>query len=804
MMNNFKLWLVIAITIPTCMNLYAQNKITSTKELFDYDWKFYLGDNDAASRINFDDTNWRSLYLPHDWSIEGDFSPKNPAGNDGAYLPTGIGWYRKKFKIPKESKNKVVIINFEGVYMNSEVFINGKSLGIYPYGYSSFSYELTPYLNYEKENVIAVRVDNSKQKNSRWYSGSGIYRHVWLESKGKVHFENDGIGISTPIIKSNSATVELNTTIKNDSDQPKNIHLETVIFDLKNNKEVKRAFITVQIDAKSEKIFKQNLKVSNAKLWSPESPNLYNAKVSIIDKEEIADQSIINFGIRSITFSATEGFLLNGKATLLNGGCVHHDNGALGAASYDRAEERKVEILKTAGFNAIRTSHNPPSQAFLAACDRLGMLVIDEAFDGWRSKKTEYDYALYFDKWYERDVQAMVKRDRNHPSIIMWSIGNEIIERKEPQAVLTAKNLANAVKAIDRTRPVTSAMTTWDKDWEIFDPLMAEHDVAGYNYELKRAQDDHKRVPTRVIVQTESYPREAFENWKLVNENKYIIGDFVWTAMDYLGESGIGRWYYSGDVTGEHWERNLFPWHGAYCGDIDMMGWRKPISHYRSMLYNDNEKLYLAVKEPNPNPLEIIETKWSVWPTWESWTWPEFTAKEIQVEVYSKYPKVRLYLNDKIVGESETNIDTQFKATFAVLYSPGQLKAVGVQNGKEVESKILKTAGKAAKILLKADRNNIKADGQDLSYVTLEIVDEFGTIIPDPDLKVQFNVTGPGSILGTDNANIKDVNSYAFPARMTWKGKALAIIKSKRTKGEIVLSANADGLATVTLKIKTE
>ena len=452
----------------------------------------------------------------------------------------------------------------------------------------------------------------------------------------------------------------------------------------------------------------------------------------------------------------------------------------------------------------IRTSHNPPSKAFLDACDRIGMLVIDEAFDGWRTKKTEYDYALNFDNWYERDIQAMVKRDRNHPSIIMWSIGNEIIERKEPQAVITAKNLANAVKAIDKTRPVTSAMTTWDKDWEIFDPLMAAHDVAGYNYALKRAPDDHKRVPSRIIVQTESFPRDAFQNWKLVTENKYVIGDFVWTAMDYLGESGIGRFYYTGDVPGESWERELFPWHGTYCGDIDMTGWRKPISHYRSMLYNDTEKLYLSVKEPNPLPLKIVETNWSVWPTWESWTWPEFAGKEIEVEVYSKYPKVRLYLNDKIVGESETNSNTQFKAVFSVPYSPGQLKAVGLQNGKEVESKILKTAGKAAKIVLKADRNKIKADGQDLSYVTLEIVDEFGTVLPNTDFKIQFSVTGSGTIIGTDNANIKDTNSYASSTRMTWKGKALAIIKNNHTKGDILLSASADGLAVANLKITAE
>lgn len=803
-MNYLKIWLLFTIFTPTCMSFYAQNKTASNKELFDYDWKFYLGDITTASTVSFDDTNWRSLDLPHDWSIEGDFSQKNSAGNDGAYLPTGIGWYRKTFKMPKESKNKIITIHFDGVYMNSEVFINGKSLGIYPYGYTSFSYELTPYLNYDKDNIIAVRVDNSQQKNCRWYSGSGIYRHVWLESKGKVHFANDGIAITTLLIKNNTAAVEVSTTIKNDSDQPKSMQLKTVIFDSKNNKEVQQAFVTVQIDPKSEKVFKQNLKVSSPKLWSPESPNLYKAKVSVIDKQEITDQAIQNFGIRSIRFSAAEGFLLNGKPTLLNGGCVHHDNGALGAASYDRAEERKVEILKKAGFNALRTSHNPPSRAFLDACDRIGMLVIDEAFDGWRTKKTEYDYAMYFDKWYERDVQAMVKRDRNHPSIIMWSIGNEIIERKEPEAVITARNLANAVKAIDTTRPVTSAMTTWDKDWEIFDPLMAEHDVAGYNYELKRAPDDHKRVPSRVIVQTESYPRDAFQNWKLVTENKYIIGDFVWTAMDYLGESGIGRWHYSGEIPGEHWERDLFPWHGAYCGDVDMMGSRKPISHYRSMLYNDNEKLYLAVKEPNPANLQIIETRWSVWPTWESWTWPEFAGKEIQVEVYSKYPKVRLYLNDKVVGETETNANTQFKATFSVPYISGQLKAVGLENGKEAESKILKTAGKPAKIVLKADRNNIKADGQDLSYISLEIVDESGTIVPNADLKIQFSISGSGSIIGTDNSNIKNINSHASPNRMTWKGKALAIIKSKRTKGEIIVSASADGLAAENLKIKAE
>ena len=370
----------------------------------------------------------------------------------------------------------------------------------------------------------------------------------------------------------------------------------------------------------------------------------------------------------------------------------------MGAAAFDRAEYRKVELLKAAGFNAVRTAHNPPSEAFLQACDELGLLVIDEAFDGWKAKKTPYDYGLYFDKWWKKDLRAMVLRDRNHPSVIIWSIGNEVIERKEPEAVEIAHMMAQEIKKLDTIRPVTSAMTTWDNEWEIFDPLMEAHDVCGYNYQLHRAPSDHKRVPSRIIVNTESYPANAFNIWKLVNKNDYILGDFVWTAMDYLGESGIGAWYYPEENADEHWQSDRYPWHGAYCGDIDLTGWRKPISHYRSLLYNDNEKLYLAVKEPNPENGRIKTTAWAVWPTWESWTWPGFEGKDIEVEVYSKYPKVRLYLNNKLIGEQATTVKQQFKATFSVPYSPGRLKAVGVRNGKEIESLVLQTSGNPAKL----------------------------------------------------------------------------------------------------------
>ncbi|MEO6980171.1 MAG: glycoside hydrolase family 2 TIM barrel-domain containing protein, partial [Mucilaginibacter sp.] len=515
-----------------------------------------------------------------------------------------MGWYRKTFKAPNAWKGKKVSIYFEGVYMNSEVFINGKSLGVYPYGYSSFSYDLSPYLDFNGENVIAVRVDNSQQLNSRWYSGSGIYRHVWVTVTDAVHIAKWGVSITTPDVSSKKATVQIKTLIKNETGLSQSILLSTRLRDA-NSKDAGYNRINVEVAANSEKEVTQKIIVATPSLWTPETPRLYNAQIRIIKINNIADETEASFGIRSLKFSAENGFQLNGKAVKLNGGCAHHDNGCLGAAAFDRAEERKVELLKQAGFNAVRTSHNVPSEAFLNACDRLGLLVIDESFDGWRTGKNKYDYSVYFDRWWKTDLTSMVKRDLNHPSVIMWSIGNEIIERKEPQAVATAKMLAGFIHELDPTRPVTSAMTTWDKDWNIFDPLMAAHDVCGYNYQLFRAAADHVRVPSRIIVQTESYPRDAFANWQLVQKNKYIIGDFVWTAIDYLGESGIGRYYYPGETAGEHWEHDFYPFHGAYCGDVDLTGWRKPISHYRSLLYNDNEKIYMAVKEPNPPSGEI-------------------------------------------------------------------------------------------------------------------------------------------------------------------------------------------------------
>ncbi len=794
-----KLTVNVILLMACTLAVKAQNNVPR-KQLFDYDWRFFLGDDPNAAINTFDDKNWRVLDLPHDWSIESTIDKNNPSGGDGGFFAAGIGWYRKVFAVPAASKGKRVSVYFEGVYMNAEVFVNGKSLGVHPYGYTTFTYDISPYLSPGNTNIIAVRVDNSKQKNSRWYSGSGIYRHVWLVVTNPVHIANWGTAITTPDVSAAKATVTVKTLLKNETSRAQNIVLKTSLTGI-STKPAGTGETKVALLPNSEHEVTQNIAVLAPSLWSPKTPVLYQARVQVLKGNKIEDETKTRFGIRSLRFSTDQGFQLNGQTIKINGGCVHHDNGCLGAAAFDRAEERRVEILKAAGFNAVRTSHNPPSEAFLAACDRLGMMVIDEAFDGWRTAKNKYDYAMYFDDWWQRDLETMVLRDRNHPSVIMWSIGNEIIERKKPESVETAKMLAESVRNIDPTRPVTSAMTTWDKDWEIFDPLMAAHDIAGYNYELHRAAADHERVPSRIIVQTESYPKDAFANWKLVQNNRYVLGDFVWTALDYLGESGIGRWYYSDESAAFHARTELYPYHAAYCGDIDLTGWRKPISHYRSMLYNDNEKLFMAVREPERSPGDIHVTAWAVWPTWESWTWPGFEGKDIAVEVYSKYSRVRLYLDKKLIGEKGTTEAEEFKATFTLPYAAGELRAVGMMDGREAQSVILKTAGNAAKIKLSADRNTMLADGQDLSYISVEVTDDDGVLQPNAVNNLQFGIEGPGVIAGVDNANPKDPDPYVANNRKAWHGRALVVIKSGKNAGTIKLTVRSAGLASASLTI---
>lgn len=770
------------INLLLCASLSAQHR-----ELLDYNWRFELGDDSACVNPTFNDQTWRQVDLPHDWSIEGSFSKDHPMGNDGGYLPAGVAWYRLVYHDNPSFKAQsfsTLQLYFEGVYQKSSVYVNGQLAGGHPYGYASFWVDVTPFWKPGQDNVVAVRVDNSAQKNCRWYSGSGIYRHVWLYGMHKGRMDDPWkLFVQTGELKGISADGTLADTA-------------TVLISYGSYKETRTYY--------------------KVKLWSPEHPVLYPLTVGDLKLEH---------GFRTITYSAQTGLLLNGQPYVLNGGCLHHDNGIIGAAAYDAAEWRKARLLKEAGFNAARTAHNPPSEEFIKACDHLGLLVIDEAFDGLRAKKTAHDYHELIDEWWEADVDALVLRDRNHASVLCWSNGNEVFERRKLEIVTTSRKLARRMHADDPSRGVTQALCGWDKDWEIFDPLAETLDIMGYNYLIQYAESDHERVPERVMWQTESYPIEAFKSWEATQKHPYVLGDFVWTALDYLGESGIGRAHYASDPAdrGEHWEGSKWPWHGAYCGDIDLTGWRKPISHYRDLLWNDREeRLFMAVREPDGYRDSIICTAWSVWPTWLSWNWPGWEGKEVEVEIYSRYQRVHLYFNDELVADCPTTLNEEFKAIVPIKYKAGTLKAVGVKaDGTEdtQRAQTLSTTGEASQIRLTADKTTLSSSMPDVTFVEVELLDAQGRPVPDAENLLTFKLSGPGTLLAAGNANLTDTTSYAnhlsqackqgdkktnSTTHAAWKGRAICAIRSGRQPATLKLQVSGQGLKTQTLTLRVQ
>ncbi|HEX7584422.1 MAG TPA: glycoside hydrolase family 2 TIM barrel-domain containing protein, partial [Prolixibacteraceae bacterium] len=735
----------------------SKTDFTKREQNFDSNWKFRLGDVRHADSVVFDDSQWRTVDLPHDWSIEdlpvvagkkqiGPFSEDSEGKGSTGNVMGGIGWYRKTFTLDQSAKNKKVQICFDGVYMECNVWLNGQHLGFHSYGYTPFFYDLTPFLkpNGEK-NTLAVWVNNPG-KNSRWYSGSGIYRHVTMQITDLVNIPIWGTYITTPEVSADKATVKVETTVNNITSEDVDVTVSTQILSPDGVAVSQTESALKTISGKNTKI-EQLLEVKTPARWSVNSPKLYTAVNEIKFNGKTVDKKTTTFGIRSIEFSAEKGFLLNSEHILLKGGCMHHDNGPLGSATIDRAEERRVELMKKFGFNAIRTSHNPPSAQFLDACDRLGVLVIDEAFDHWQRPKNPEDYSNYFDKNHQEDIEAMVLRDRNHPSVILWSIGNEIPERADSSGLKITKELSSIIKNLDKTRPVTEAICEfWDKKgrpWEDTAPAFALLDVGGYNYQWKRYEGDHEKFPQRMMVGTESVPKEAFENWQMVEKHPYVLGDFVWTAMDYLGESGIGHALISND--GKDLFSPGWPWYNSYCGDIDICGFKKPQSYFRDVVWKISN-LEMAVHAPIPSGTKEIVSFWG-WPDeQQSWNWAGNEGQKLQVNVYSNYPEVRLELNGKVIGTKTVSTDTKLTATFEVPYEAGELKAIAFKDGKEVETKLLKTTGKPSKIRLTADRSELKASRNDLSYVTVEVIDEAGNLVPNANLPIQFKIEGAGEL----------------------------------------------------------
>jgi beta-galactosidase len=797
-LSKIILYLIAVIFLSGC-EMFKTEANPRQKVLFDFDWKFHRGNVENAQLIDFDDSVWRTLDLPHDWSIEdipGTNSPIDSAAIGGistGYYVGGTSWYRKTFEVPIDWTGKKLSVYFEGVYMNSDVWLNGQHLGNHPYGYTAFEYDITHLVKTGEKNILAVQVKN-EGRNSRWYSGSGIYRHVWLNVTDSVHIKTWGVSITTPEVSKERATVNIQTQIKNETSENQSVQVVTRIMN-GSGVEIAKSQSSQQMNTATELLVIQSFQIESPELWSTENANLYTAVVEIQDeKGKLLDLVEETFGIRSIEFSVEKGFLLNGIPTLLKGGCMHHDNGPLGAAAYDRAEERRVELMKASGFNAIRCSHNPPSEAFLDACDRLGMLVIDETFDMWRKPKNPQDYHLYFDEWWKKDVDAMILRDRNHPSIIMWSIGNEIPERGEPEGAETSKMLVEYVKQLDSTRPVTAAVNGLDPDKDLY---FATLDISGYNYsaggdhgQKSIFEKDHERVPDRIMYCAESYPLEAYGAWMDAVKYPYVLGDFVWTGFDYLGEASIGWRGYPHD-------ENFYPWNHAFCGDIDICGWKRPQSFYRDVFWEVGDQLSVFVAPPKPSfPVKENRASWSKW-HWHDhvaeWNWEGYENQPITVVTYSGHEKVELFLNGISLGQKTLMPEDYHVALWDVPYQSGELKVVGYEGDSIKATQILQTAQNPAQLKLTADRPEIQADGQDLSFITVELLDENGVRNPTAENLVNFEISGPGKIVAVASSNPMSNESFQQPQRKTWKGRCLVIVKSDKIAGDIVLTAKSEG-----------
>lgn len=814
---------------------HAQESPLHVHRLFDDNWRFKLGEEAGDETPGFDDSSWRVVTLPHDFSIEQNFDAKAPMGGPGGFLPAGIAWYRKTFTADDAMLKKSVAIEFGGVYMNADVWCNGRHLTFHPYGYTSFIVDLTGALVSGK-NVLAVKVDNSKHKNSRWYSGSGIYRHVWLNVAPPVHIPPWGVYAITTAVTDKSATLQVAVTIHNSNKDTemaltgveehligpdgKDLSPGPAVSNFKQQNPVPVSTDDEPLAAgapDSGETITTTLPIQNPPLWSPEHPQMCILKTVLLSKNGPMDEVETPVGLRELKWSAANGLQINGKTYRLNGGCMHHDNGVVGACSFTRSEERRVEILKASGFDEIRTSHNPPSEEFLNACDKNGLLVMDEAFDCWASGKNHMDYSVAFKDWWQRDVESYVKRDRNHPSVVFWSIGNEIPGIYDDWAVEYGQKMPELIHTLDRSRAVTNGILGWpkksdkspntetnaEKQWQALD-------VVGSNYNIGHHISEHAQHPDRVCVITESSPGNPGGGWSDVSKNTFVIGDNVWTAVDYLGESGIGRWFYTGDPNEPiqpnkdpndksvhyygHGSDQLFPWHGALCGDLDILEQRKPMSHLRNIVWDKGEKIYLAVEQPQSADRPLVHVGWGWTPTWDSWTWPGWEGKPMTVEVYSRHERVRLLLNDKVIGESPTSASNGFRTHFDVPYAPGTLKAVGLDGTTESDTAELTTVGDAKSIRLTPDRATIDADGQDLSYVKVEVVDKDGKLQPNADEEIRFTLSGPATIQGLGNADMKCLDPNVGTKCHVYHGVAMVVVRSQTTPGAVTLKAESDGL----------
>ena len=792
-----------------------QSSAHRTRDSFDFGWKFLHGDPPDAQAIRFADATWRDVDVPHDWSIEGPFDQAEPSSGPGAYLPTGIGWYRKSFHLPDADRDKVVTLEFDGVYQDSVVWINGHFLGRRPYGYIPFAYELTPHLNFGGENVIAVRVDNSNQTNCRWYSGSGIYRHTWLLITNQLRIGYWGTLVTSHHVSAASAVVEVKTRIVNSRGTSSACTLTTDLLD-KDGKLVETQESSQTIEPGAEFEFVQHMNVDKPSLWSPSNPNLYTVRSSVHDAGQVIDAYDTPIGIREALFDANRGFLLNGEHIKLNGACVHQEAGSVGCAVPERVWERRLEMLREMGCNAIRPSHNPFAAEFLDLCDRIGFLVMDEAFDEWRVAKGQIKngYHIYFDEWHERDLTNFIRRDRNHPSVVLWSAGNEVPDQAAPDGAETLRRLNLIFHNEDPTRPVTVAC-----DHVYSEPFtdmarpefLSGLDIVGYNY-VDRWRDraekyysiDREAFPQRRVIGTESQstggirgdysglfpqssPRELTqpwyhpggeldveELWQFVATYDYVAGDFMWTGIDYLGEAN-------------------WPAKSSTSGVLDTCGFKK-------------DGFYFYQSQWTASPMLHV---------FPHWNWKGKEGQFIPVTCYTNCDTVELFLNGKSIGvkgyrfprygmegkwgnygprSRAQRTTSDLHLTWDVPYEPGTIKAVGSRDGRIVATKETSTTGDPSRIRLIADRTNLVADRRDVVHVTVQIEDDRGRVVPEADNLIVFDIQGEGRIIGVDNGNPRSHEGFKAKQRKAFNGLCLAIVQSTSKAGAIRITASSPSL----------
>lgn len=796
-----KLLRALALSLLAATWVHAADALRERRN-FDFDWRFHLGDVPAAPAPEFADSSWRLVNVPHDFSAEGEFSRTNASGT--AFLPGGIAWYRKAIILPTDWKDKLVSVEFDGVSMNSEVWLNGHLLGKRPYAYSTFSYPITPHLR-SGTNIIAVRVDHSQIADSRYYIGSGIYRHVWLDATERRHVARYGLRVTTPEAAPERARVVIETLVQNETAAGTELELRTELVG-PDGRALQEIRSDETLPARGDRVFTQSASVTSPKLWSPEMPALYRVVTTLRVGGKLVDRLDTPFGIRSIEFDAAKGFFLNGQPTKFKGICLHHDGGVVGAAVPDKVLERRLRLAKEAGCNAVRTSHNPMAPEFYDFCDRLGLMVMDEAFDEWTGAKNKWiqgrnigtpshhGYAEFFNEWAEADLREMVQRDRNHPSIMLWSIGNEIdypndpfsyptdgnqYNPKKPSAEILAKTaprLLRVVRECDSSRPITAALANLRSSNAT--GLAGLLDVVGYNYQIEQYATDFAAFPARKFVGSENgFGMEYVE----ISKNPRVAGQFLWVGFDFLGEAGA------------------WPSRGSMSGLFDTCGFLKPRGALRVALWSEKPVVFVGVRSARGGARggrggAMVENHWN---------WQDDPRPELPVDVYANTETVELFLNGQSLGRKSAAEATNCVFSWKVPFKAGELKAVGTRAGQTVEQRLV-TAVAPARIELVADRTQLAADGHDMAHVEVRLVDAQGVLVPNGDLVCTAEVSGPGRLLGIDNGDQRDLTALSSSSRRTRQGRALALVQTARRAGTIELRVSASGLPEARLSFRAE